>query len=123
MPTVIVLDVSLSMTRPLLLNDGNETTRKHLAEIGISAFLDQLSIHSKLEFISLVSTGSFIKLKLFIKFLKFYFAMLSNFFFTRSLLEIIKHSSLVQNLKIYLWCYQKVADLCPILNIFGLFSN
>lgn len=55
MPTVILLDVSLSMTRPLLLNDGVETTRKQLAEIGINAFLDQLSIHSKLEFISLVS--------------------------------------------------------------------
>lgn len=58
MPTVILLDVSLSMTRPLLLNDGNETTRKQLAEIGINAFLDQLSIQSKLEFISLVSTFS-----------------------------------------------------------------
>lgn len=55
MPTVILLDVSLSMTRPLLLSDGVETTRKQLAEIGINAFLDQLSIHSKLEFISLVS--------------------------------------------------------------------
>ncbi|KAJ8983061.1 hypothetical protein NQ317_013267 [Molorchus minor] len=53
MPTVILLDVSLSMTRPVQLNDGTETTRKQLAEIGISAFLDHLSIHSKLEFIAL----------------------------------------------------------------------
>lgn len=60
MPTVILLDVSLSMTRPLLLNDGTETTRKQLAEIGINAFLDQLSVHSKLEFISLVSTNIFL---------------------------------------------------------------
>lgn len=55
MPTVILLDVSLSMTRPVQLSDGTESTRKQLAEIGINDFLDHLSIHSKLEFISLVS--------------------------------------------------------------------
>lgn len=60
MPTVILLDVSLSMTRPVQLSDGTETTRKQLAEIGINAFLDQLSIHSKLEFISLVSKNLFL---------------------------------------------------------------
>ncbi|KAJ8960172.1 hypothetical protein NQ318_003895 [Aromia moschata] len=54
MPTVILLDVSLSMTRPVQLNDGSETIRKQLAEIGINAFLDHLSVHSKLEFISLL---------------------------------------------------------------------
>lgn len=58
MPTVILLDVSLSMTRPVQLSDGTESTRKQLAEIGINAFLDHLSIHSKLEFISLVSIYS-----------------------------------------------------------------
>lgn len=55
MPTIILLDVSLSMTRPVHLADGGETTRKQLAILGINAFLDHLSIHSKLEFISLVS--------------------------------------------------------------------
>lgn len=55
MPTVILLDVSLSMTRPVELGENNETTRKHLAVQGIAAFLDHLSVHSKLEFISLVS--------------------------------------------------------------------
>ncbi|KAJ8925819.1 hypothetical protein NQ315_009669 [Exocentrus adspersus] len=53
MPTVILLDVSLSMTRPVQLSDGTESIRKQLAEIGINAFLDHLSVHSKLEFISL----------------------------------------------------------------------
>lgn len=55
MPTVILLDVSLSMTRPVQLPEGNETTKKQLAIHGINTFLDHLSIHSKLEFISLVS--------------------------------------------------------------------
>lgn len=55
MPTVILLDVSLSMTRPIPLAENNEITRKYLALQGINAFLDNLSIHSKLEFISLVS--------------------------------------------------------------------
>lgn len=54
MPTVILLDLSLSMTRPVVLADNNETTRKQLAVQGINAFLDCLSIHSKLEFIALV---------------------------------------------------------------------
>lgn len=54
MPTVILLDVSLSMTRPVPQLENNEITRKQLAIQGISAFLDHLSIHSKLEFISLV---------------------------------------------------------------------
>lgn len=55
MPTVILLDVSLSMTRPVQLSDGTETSRKQLAVNGINAFLDYLSVHSKLEFIALVS--------------------------------------------------------------------
>ena len=55
MPTVILLDVSLSMTRPVPLADGSITTRKQLAISGINAFLDYLSVHSKLEFIALVS--------------------------------------------------------------------
>lgn len=58
MPTVILLDVSLSMTRPVQLSDGTETTRKQLAVHGINAFLDHLSVHSKLEFISLMAFSS-----------------------------------------------------------------
>lgn len=59
MPTVLLLDVSLSMTRPIPPVENNEITRKHLAVQGIRAFLDHLSIHSKLEFISLVSVFTF----------------------------------------------------------------
>ncbi|XP_050305476.1 integrator complex subunit 14 [Anthonomus grandis grandis] len=58
MPTVILLDVSLSMTRPVQLSDGTETTRKQLAISGINTFLDHLSIHSKLEFIALMAFSS-----------------------------------------------------------------
>ncbi|XP_066142418.1 integrator complex subunit 14 [Euwallacea fornicatus] len=58
MPTVILLDVSLSMTRSEQLTDGTETTRKQLAINGINAFLDHLSVHSKLEFISLMAFSS-----------------------------------------------------------------
>ncbi|CAH0550975.1 unnamed protein product [Brassicogethes aeneus] len=58
MPTVIILDVSLSMSRPVQLSDGTETTRKQMAIAGINAFLDHLSIHSKLEFISLMAFSS-----------------------------------------------------------------
>lgn len=58
MPTVIALDVSLSMSRPVLLPDaGEEYQRKHLANHGINTFLDYLSSSYKLEFVSLV--GSF----------------------------------------------------------------
>jgi hypothetical protein len=55
---VLLLDVSLSMTRPVQVGENSETTRKHLAVLGINAFLDQLSIHSKLEFISLMAFSS-----------------------------------------------------------------
>ncbi|KAL1513544.1 hypothetical protein ABEB36_002944 [Hypothenemus hampei] len=58
MPTVILLDVSLSMSRPVQLSDGTETTRKQLAINGIEAFLDHLSVHSKLEFIALMAFSS-----------------------------------------------------------------
>jgi hypothetical protein len=46
------------MTRPVQVGENSETTRKHLAVLGINAFLDQLSIHSKLEFISLMAFSS-----------------------------------------------------------------
>uniref|UniRef100_A0A0B6ZRF4 Integrator complex subunit 14 n=1 Tax=Arion vulgaris TaxID=1028688 RepID=A0A0B6ZRF4_9EUPU len=56
MPTVIALDVSLSMSRPVLLPDAAEDyQRKHLANHGISTFLDYLSSTYKLEFVSLIA--------------------------------------------------------------------
>ena len=56
MPTVILLDVSLSMTRPVAVPDCTEEyQRRHLAIHGVNALLDYCSIHTKLEFVSLVS--------------------------------------------------------------------
>lgn len=61
MPTVIALDVSLSMRRPVLgtgLNDGTQSeqllTRHQLAVQGINSFLNYLQANTKLEFVSLV---------------------------------------------------------------------
>lgn len=57
MPTVIVIDVSLSVTRPVILPETGETyNRQQLAVCGINTLLDFLAIHSKLEFVSLVSS-------------------------------------------------------------------
>ena len=56
MPTVIALDVSLSMTRMVPTHNGEESYTYHqLAVHGIQQFLDYLTVHSKLEFVSLVS--------------------------------------------------------------------
>lgn len=60
MPTVIALDVSLSMRRPVLTNGANDNsqneplTRRHLAVHGINALLQYLQVNSKLEFVSLI---------------------------------------------------------------------
>lgn len=60
MPTVIALDVSLSMRRPVLTNGAHDNlqneplTRHHLAVHGINALLHYLQANSKLEFVSLV---------------------------------------------------------------------
>jgi hypothetical protein len=61
MPTVIVIDVSLSMTRPVILPETGETYSRHqLGVCGINVLLDYLAVHSKLEFVSLVSNNSYI---------------------------------------------------------------
>lgn len=60
MPTVIALDVSLSMRRPVVganVGEGlhsEQLTRHHLAIHGINTILHYLQTHSKLEFVSLV---------------------------------------------------------------------
>ena len=55
MPTLLLLDVSLSMSRPVSVSDGpDDTQRRNLAIHGINSFLDYLNAHSKLEFVSLV---------------------------------------------------------------------
>lgn len=65
MPTVIALDVSLSMRRPILgsvsseSNQNEQLTRHHLAVHGINALLHYLQTNSKLEFVALVSVFVF----------------------------------------------------------------
>lgn len=64
MPTIIALDVSLSMTRavPVTTNGTNGTndeniTYNQLAIQGINEFLNYLTNNSKLEHVALVSIG------------------------------------------------------------------
>lgn len=66
MPTIIAVDVSLSMTRPVPVaasgvgpsaEDG--LTYHHMAVQGVNAILDYLAKHSRLEFVSLVSENPF----------------------------------------------------------------
>lgn len=55
MPTVILLDTSVSMIRPLPFGENGETvTLLQLAINGINYFLDHLAAHDKLEFVSVV---------------------------------------------------------------------
>ncbi|XP_050358266.1 integrator complex subunit 14 [Nymphalis io] len=59
MPTVILLDVSLSMSRPVPTTDTTEShTRFTLATAAINTFLDYLCIHAKLEYVALVTFSS-----------------------------------------------------------------
>lgn len=59
MPTVILLDASLSMSRPVIISDCNEEyQRRHLAIHGLNSFLDHLAVNFKLEFVSLVVFSS-----------------------------------------------------------------
>uniref|UniRef100_A0A2M4BGK3 Integrator complex subunit 14 n=1 Tax=Anopheles marajoara TaxID=58244 RepID=A0A2M4BGK3_9DIPT len=66
MPTIIALDVSLSMTRPIPnpgLNSGsviteNTLTYHQVAVQGINCILDHLSKHARLEFVSLIIYSS-----------------------------------------------------------------
>jgi len=56
MPTVVALDVSLSMVRPVALHESSEEYQlRHLAIHGINTFLDYLTNSNKLEFVSLVA--------------------------------------------------------------------
>lgn len=56
MPTIIALDVSLSMTRALPGASSQDSITFHqLAVQGINQFLNYLAKHSKLEYVSLVS--------------------------------------------------------------------
>ncbi|KAK6624424.1 hypothetical protein RUM44_011283 [Polyplax serrata] len=59
MPTIILLDVSLSMIRPVNQAESGESyTILQLAVHGINFLLDYLAVHLKLEFVSLVTFSS-----------------------------------------------------------------
>lgn len=62
MPVVILLDVSLSMSRPISVSqekeNGRASTRASLAVAGINTLLDHLSANSRLEFVSLMIFSS-----------------------------------------------------------------
>ncbi|XP_026764244.2 integrator complex subunit 14 isoform X1 [Galleria mellonella] len=59
MPTVVLLDVSLSMSRPVPTSDTTENhTRLTIASTAINTFLDYLSVHAKLEYVALVTYSS-----------------------------------------------------------------
>uniref|UniRef100_A0A1B6BY33 Integrator complex subunit 14 n=1 Tax=Clastoptera arizonana TaxID=38151 RepID=A0A1B6BY33_9HEMI len=59
MPTVILLDNSLSMAQPVLLPEsGESTTHLQLAIHGINGLLDYLTHYCKLEFVSLLTFSS-----------------------------------------------------------------
>lgn len=59
MPTVLLLDVSLSMCRPVPMPDSAEPYQvRHLAVHGMNALLDHMMQHCKLEFTALVSRPS-----------------------------------------------------------------
>nr|XP_045016169.1 integrator complex subunit 14 isoform X2 [Jaculus jaculus] len=58
MPTVVVVDVSLSMTRPVLAEGSEEYQRKHLAAHGLTMLFEHMATNYKLEFTALVVFSS-----------------------------------------------------------------
>lgn len=56
MPSVVVLDTSLSMCRPVLMPDVTESFQfRNLAVHGLTCLLDYMNINCKLEFAALVN--------------------------------------------------------------------
>ena len=58
MPTVVVMDVSLSMTRPVSLESSEEFQRKNLAVHGLTMLFEHMAANYRLEFTSLVAFSS-----------------------------------------------------------------
>ncbi|KAL7980194.1 hypothetical protein Chor_001462 [Crotalus horridus] len=58
MPTVVVIDVSLSMTRPVSIEGSEEYQRKHLAAHGLTMLFEHMATNYKLEFTALVVFSS-----------------------------------------------------------------
>ena len=63
MPTVVLMDVSLSMTRPVSLEgNGEEFQRKNLAVHGLTMLFEHMAVNYRLEFTSLVAFSSLYEL-------------------------------------------------------------
>ncbi|XP_063304845.1 integrator complex subunit 14 [Pelobates fuscus] len=58
MPTVVVMDVSLSMTRPVPVEGTEDFQRKHLASHGLTMLFEHMATNYKLEFTALVVFSS-----------------------------------------------------------------
>ncbi|CAJ0943796.1 unnamed protein product [Ranitomeya imitator] len=58
MPTVVVMDVSLSMTRPVPVEGTEDFQRKHLAAHGLTMLFEHMATNYKLEFTALVVFSS-----------------------------------------------------------------
>ncbi|XP_039629476.1 integrator complex subunit 14 [Polypterus senegalus] len=58
MPTVVLMDVSLSMTRPVSLDGVEEYQRKNLAAHGLTMLFEHMATNYKLEFTALVAFSS-----------------------------------------------------------------
>lgn len=57
MATVIAIDLSVSMFKKIKIPDTKESyTLLQLAEHGVNTLLDYLAVHSRLEFVAVVST-------------------------------------------------------------------
>lgn len=58
MPTVVLMDVSLSMTRPVALDGSEEFQRKNLAVHGLNMLFEHMASNYRLEFTSLMAFSS-----------------------------------------------------------------
>lgn len=58
MPTVVLMDVSLSMTRPVLLDGSEEFQRKNLAVHGLNMLFEHMASNYRLEFTALMAFSS-----------------------------------------------------------------
>ncbi|XP_049579752.1 integrator complex subunit 14 [Syngnathus scovelli] len=63
MPTVVLMDASLSMTRPVSLDSSEEFQRKNLAVHGLNMLFEHMASNYRLEFTALVAFSSLWELK------------------------------------------------------------
>lgn len=58
MPTVVLMDVSLSMTRPVSLEGNEDFQRKNLAVHGLNMLFEHMASNYRLEFTALMAFSS-----------------------------------------------------------------